>query len=266
VTTHMSTRNGIIPKHLSAMKTQNQIIVSMFFFVAPLLSLGQSDPQMAIITNARTSFARKLPSEVTLRGTVVIGTAPRAPSGTVRLVADDNNSNKAFFDLTTGKTSEEQWDDSSRRRCQFTAGEKIDSRLGPNCWLSVSWFLPQMSLAETPSKHLVRELVGRANEEGRDYYVVNTQRSPDVLFRNASERAQATEWSKMRLRLDPSTMLPESLSYVIFENNRVDLKNSVKVLYSDYFLDSGLMVPHRIRRFINNGLQSDIHIDTVTVK
>jgi len=69
----------------------------------------------------------------------------------------------------------------------------------------------------------------------------------------------------MDLYLDSTTLLPASLTFQVHPDNNMSVDIFVEVLFSDYRAISGVQVPFRVQKYLNNGLALDLQLETATI-
>jgi hypothetical protein len=230
-----------------------------------------SDPQaLALASRASTAMAGR----TVIEDMVLTGTASRIDGrvkekGTATLKALASGEARMDLDFASGRGGEVY---------SFSADGPRGAWIGPdgrqhlisfhNALIDVGWFAPLLVLQRiNASTHGV--IVASAES------IVQTGRSSDVLHAtvplpgpNASKhpawmRSLLEHASQFDLYLDSATLLPTEMTFNGHPDNNARKDLPVQVRYSEYGLVNGILVPFRIRKYVNNGLIYDIRVESV---
>jgi hypothetical protein len=88
----------------------------------------------------------------------------------------------------------------------------------------------------------------------------------NVAGNDTTNAEMLTGATRVRVMYDPQTLLPSSIEYAIHADNNLNTSLKVRVVYSDYQVVSGLPIPFRIDRYVNNSLQLSISVTNSSIQ
>lgn len=229
--------------------------VALPVLVCPGAAKSQVHPQSSNVI--ATSFGQQRPERMTLKGNIAMHIGPKVENGTVKMIVASKGERRFLVSLESGdQFGEEAWGFDSRFHCRTTARTVVSEKETPNCWLAVPWFFPTFGLASDPEVQL---------NDGADVPsgALRVHRATSLHFKQASGADAIGKSSVADLHIDPGTGLPASLTYKVQSESGRNVSLDVKVMYGDYHVHEGVQVPHSIKRYINNNLQSEIQVEQV---
>jgi hypothetical protein len=203
--------------------------------------------------------------DTTLTGSVHYVAGAEDEIGTATLKALVSGASSVDLALPSGKQSEVR-----NLTGVLPTGEWIDfegvshALVLHNLFNEPAWFSPVATITRVlATPQLVPNLVGAETINLQSVNHISISRTPDDS--SAPEAARA-HLSRLDLYLDPSTSLPQSLSFDIHPDNDAGLDIPVIVQFSDYRSVNGSMVPFHIQRYLDNtALVLDIQLSSATI-
>ena len=134
-----------------------------------------------------------------------------------------------------------------------------------NCNRPAVWFLPLISLqpAIIPTGIGVLDL-GNAVTNSVTYR--HLQVGSTFAATPASLAAQATQASVTDIDFDPSSLLPQTLTYQLHPDNGAAVLAPIQIRYSNYQKTNGVEIPYTIQRFVNGSLQLEIDVTSAQIR
>jgi len=137
-----------------------------------------------------------------------------------------------------------------------------------NALVDVGWFAPLLVLERigAGTHGVVVTSTGSAVQDGKSLHVLHVAvpiPGPNASKHPAWIRTLLEHAGQFDLKLDSATLLPVEMTFNGHPDNNVRRDLPVRIHYSDYRAVSGILVPFRIRKYVNNGLMYDIRIETV---
>lgn len=220
-----------------------------------------SDPQA--LTLAAQSIAAMTGgatiADATLTGTVNWIAGSDQESGAVTLMAKGVGESRIDLQLDRGTRSQIRNDIAGT----FPQGINIrpDGTKVPlamhNCWVNASWFFPALSFLNAASDPgLVFSYVGQETHRGiavQHLQVVRYLSGRSDSFASLTQRSSA-----MDIYLDSASLLPRAFVFNTHPDDDALTDIRAEVLFSSYQSVSGVQVPFRIQRLIQNGLAVDL--------
>jgi hypothetical protein len=197
--------------------------------------------------------------------------------GTARRIAgsDDETGNVTFKGLSTGPT---------RLDFSYPSGLQSEIRTVGNTGPSGAWSGPDgtlhpislhnlmnnasifqaFSLASfTSGKNIIVTYVGQEAKGGHlVYHVSASQQFPDS---QGSAATLAQHLTQTEIFLDVSTLLPVAFDFSAHPDSDGALDIPAELLFSDYRTVSGIKIPFRVQKFLNNGLVLDLNFQSALV-
>lgn len=207
---------------------------------------------------------------ITLSGSVSWIAGSLNESGTLSLKVSTDGATEENWTLPTQSHSESRSSWGSGRSCvQTDKAGKQHSHMNPDCLRGVPWFAPWMGLTMLPTGAVLAQDMTSSTDTGNGVERLSYQSSvaASLVAKTVSLITAAPQQSSaVSVLYDRTTALPSRLEYDYLVNS--DPANAIKykVVFSDYRPDAGLVVPHRIQRYIQRTLQADITINNVTAE
>ncbi|HXM97602.1 MAG TPA: hypothetical protein VN982_03935 [Candidatus Dormibacteraeota bacterium] len=186
-------------------------------------------------------------------------------TGTVALKAISGGAARMDANFSSGQRSEVQ---------NLLSGSPVGSWSGPdgifhpmayhNLMTDPCWFFPTLAISRTIStSSYASAYIGRETRNGQSVEHVQVWQATPVQTPVPIPGLQ--HFSQMDLYLDSTTLLPASLTFQVHPDNNMSVDIFVEVLFSDYRAISGVQVPFRVQKYLNNGLALDLQLETATI-
>jgi len=226
---------------------------------------AQGTTANSLLAQSASAFSGdQVVQKVQLSGTVTLNAGDLQDSGTITLTAAADGSLQTTLLLSSaGQRTETKTGIGSRADCQWSGADQTTHDVDPgNCWKSVVWFLPSISLQPSllPS-YLAAVDLGTVGSSANVYRHVQSQLAFSGL--SSSLTSQTAQQSITDLGFDPVTLLPSALAYTIHSDSGSAVI-AVEVHYSNYQRFSGLMIPCHIERYLNGSLELAIDVTQAT--
>ncbi len=208
---------------------------------------------------------------LTLSGTATWIAGSLNESGNVSLKVSTDGSTNEQWTLPTQSHShiESSW--ASGRACSHTDkdGKKHDVA-DPSCFRGVPWFAPWMGFTLLPSAVVLAQDGTQSTDtaDGVVRFNYKTNLAPASASSGSTPSAPdlVQQGSALAVLYDHATALPTSLEYDYMINSDSAYVIKYRIVFSDYRADAGLVLPHRIQRYVQRTLQADININSVTAE
>jgi hypothetical protein len=198
---------------------------------------------------------------VQLRGTAHAHVGSLEPSGTFTATVSSNGQAKVQLSIGELSRTETTEPSSAGKKCKWAGEDSVEHDVSHhNCQLAVSWLLPLLDLQarsstlhhtlEADSHNSSGQLLSLSEPAGND--------SAPALF--------ISQLSNAKLELDPTTFLPQSLSFNIHPDKDARTDIPIIVRYSDYRRVDGATLPFHIEKYLNNGPVLDLQVETAEVQ
>ena len=187
--------------------------------------------------------------------------------GTAQLQAKIDGSANVQLSLGSASRTETQTGADSSRSCQWidNAG-KSHAVLGANCFTAIPWFAPGLFTqvpSQMPSPIFTTD-DGVIVKQGLSFHQVRFFYGQ--VGANSTSTKQLLERSEVKVLYDPQTFLPASLEYNLHPDDN-DLQNiESRVVFSNYQLISGVMIPFHIEKFVNRSIQLKLDVSAASVE
>lgn len=206
--------------------------------------------------------------QIQLAGNATLYAGSLEDSGTVTLSASTNGSSEMQMRLmTAGSKTESQSGIGTSASCQWSGADGVIHRsVLENCARPLLWFLPAISLqpplimSGVTAADLGSEPVGNGTTNLRHLRTQLSFSGPPP-----SEITSLTEFSSEDLGLDPTTLLPSVLSFIVQPDVNIPSHVSIEIHYSQYQNVNGVQIPFHIQRFVNGSLQLDVLVNSVHI-
>jgi hypothetical protein len=198
-------------------------------------------------------------------------------SGTARRIAgsDDEAGNVTFKGLSSGP---------ARLDFSYPSGLRSEIRTVVNAGSAGAWsgpdgtlhpislhnlmnkarIFPAFTIASfTAGQNFIVTYVGQETKDGHSVYHLSASRQfPDS---EGSARTLAEHLTQTDIFLDISTLLPIAFDFSAHPDNDGALDIPAELLFSDYRTVSGIKIPFRVQKFLNNGLVLDLNFQNALV-
>ena len=247
------------------------------FFLVLLLFLVAGNPTWAQTTASQTATQEVTLLQHALWGGVPVPVHQVELSGTATQYAGSDVEQGAVTLTATaaGSSSMElSFGDMSRKvtttglgpgmECEWSKDGTSHQMDLMNCLKPLVWFLPGITLQSglMPNSLSVDDL-GTVRAGGMSFTRLRAQAVMSGLDTALLE--ESMKRSSMNLDLDPGTLLPARLSYILHPDSGSETKIHIQIRYSDYQKVDNAEIPYRIRRYVNGSLQLDIQINSVNL-
>lgn len=188
-------------------------------------------------------------------------------SGTGQLQANADGSTNVQLALGKASRTEVQGKADLSRACAWTDGTgKSHDIIGPNCLIAIPWFAPglfvQPSVALPPLLGTTDD--GTVSKDSSTFHQVSYLLK--LTGTNTSATNQRVKESAVKVFYDPETYLPASLEYFIHPDSDDSRNIPVRVVFSNYQVVSGVMLPFHIERYVNRTLQLRLDVSNASVQ
>lgn len=215
------------------------------------------------------SLLGKTLTGLTLSGSATWTAGSLKEDGTVSLAINPDGSLKETWTLPTQSHSVTETGFAAGKSCSYTDKAGIQhENTAANCAQPVAWFAPWVTLnLLTTSGLLSATDVTQAADTATG--IVKLQFATQLSSGQTDPviQAQLNELSNrtaVTVSFNQITALPASLSFDYVLDNDPKHVVAYQVVFSDYRLDQGFIVPHHIQRYIQRTLQADITITNVS--
>lgn len=201
-------------------------------------------------------------SSIQMSGSVTRIYGSDQQTGTVTLQASANGQSRMDLQLQKGSLIETQSASTAYEgQCTSTDFDGVvHAAATHNCWRGTVWFLPQLTLqsgagwADTVASSVM------AADGGVNLHL---ERHPNATM-SAEAAGVIARFSSVDLKIDPSGQ-PVSLAFDTHPENDSSIDIPTEMRFSDYRTVSGVSVPFRIQKFINDGLVLDLQITAAQI-
>jgi len=156
------------------------------------------------------------------------------------------------------------------RVCSYTDAKGSQHPLdGPNCLRAIPWFFP--SFAIHPTNVAVSSVVdstdAAASNQGlkKITYKVVIPTPPSTRSDVLETFAKLQDATAETIYYDSENALPKKLVYEQMSDADQSKGIEISVEFSDYRAESGFMIPHEIRQYVQRTLQLDFHVSEVAI-
>lgn len=133
-----------------------------------------------------------------------------------------------------------------------------------NLMTDSSWFFPAMTLTKWISNPgYAASYVGQETRNGETVQHITVSLLATVFSPEMSSTFQ--HLSKTEIYLDSASGLPVALAFATHPDNNGLLDIPVEIHLSDYRTVSGVQIPFRLQKFVNNSLLLDIHLEAASI-
>jgi hypothetical protein len=222
----------------------------------------------ALISQMSSAFSgSQVIHQITLSGNATWHAGSLVDSGPATLTASSDGQFHVTLQLSGGQKLEGRTGTGTTAACSYSGADGVAHNVDlANCWKPAVWFLPAISL---PMSLLSNSLIASDLGQGAIGSGTGTYRHLQARLQlsglSPQTLAHVTQQSVTDMGLDTSTMLPVLLAYRVYPDNGLQVVIAIEVHYSDYRDVNGVKIPFLIQRYINNSLQLEIAVESVSV-
>jgi len=133
-----------------------------------------------------------------------------------------------------------------------------------NCITDAAWFFPAFSSAFTNTSNVLLNYIGQTTLEGESVQHIRMLK-PLPNYPSDSATTLIVHLSQTDIYLDANSFLPVEFDFNVHPDQDAGVDIPVRVTFSTYQLVSGIQVPFHVQFYINNSLNLDIQITSVTI-
>lgn len=230
-------------------------------------AFGQGSSAAPFTAQLVTKFPSLLNSHsLTLDGDAEWIAGATRESGAAHIQVSSDGSSSIQLNLATASRTETRTALGTSRTCQWTdADGTTHSIAAQDCDQAVSWVAPLL-LAHPLTVIETLLIISDEGQVSRDGTLLRKIRySTSEPGKDATSTNGLTADTSVSVLYDPQTLLPASVEYVQHLDRDLLHGMNVRVTYSDYQSVSGIPVPMKIDRYVNNVLQLSISIHKVSL-
>jgi hypothetical protein len=203
-------------------------------------------------------------NDITLTGTAVRTAGSDAENGTVVLEALAGSGSR--MDLSLSNSTRHEVRNLSSNSVPQGYWIAPDGSQQPfslhNCMTDAAWFAPQLTvLSQLSNPNLIASYVGQETKAGaavQHLHFAFQSASPDPTGFFQGLTAE-------EVYLDATTFLPVAIAFNAHPDTDASINIAVEIDFSSYQSVSGVQVPFRIQKLINNGLVLDLTINSAKI-
>ena len=209
-------------------------------------------------------------SSITMSGSAVWTAGSLQETGSVVLKAGVDGSTSETWTLPSQSHARTEGSWSAGRSCSFTDNKGVaHADADPNCRRAVSWFAPWSGLALVSGGTLLGTDITQASDKANGVEKLAFQTSLSSGIQNsvsATELALLEARAAVTVTFDQKSALPTTVDFDQILDSDPSHTIKYQTVFSDFRTEAGLIVPHRIQRYIQRTLQADITITTVNLQ
>ena len=225
----------------------------------------QNPQAVALAAKALVALAGATPvNDITLTGTATRTAGSDVESGTVTLEALAGSGSRMDLNLSNDVRHEVRNLSSNSTPLGYWIGPDGSSHPFSlhNCMTDAAWFAPQLTvLSQLSNASLVASYVGQETRAGAAVQHLQFSFQPATADPTGLLQGLTAE----EVYLDASTFLPVAIVFNAHPDNDAGKNIAVEIDFSDYQSVSGVLVPFRIQKLINNGLVLDLTINSAKI-
>lgn len=262
-------RSGFVRK-LPVDLLAGTLLISSVCFASSVPVSSQPDVTALLLKiSLAFSSAGKQPTALTLNGTVDFTAGSAHESGTLQLKSSLDGSTSETWTLSTQSHSLTQGPLKGSRVCSYTdPGSKSHDAKDLNCLRVVPWFAPWLASGlVTPALTIATDMTKTTDSDAglqRLFFAPNVILSPDSAV--PFDVTVLPQMAGVSITYGALTALPSAMEYSQIVDSEPSHSLAIRVVYSDYRLESGYFIPHHLQRFVQRTLQADIQITSVTAE
>ena len=242
-------------------------LIPAFVCLAPCF-LARQAPGQSIGSGAAS--LPKIPTSVVLSGTVNQGVSSARETGNVTLTLNADGSTSEAWDLSSGQRSFVTYPFADGRNCRRTDSKGVTTEVATaGCFRSVPWFAPWLA-DKTVASSITTLLDGSTATDTaaglqKHLYSLTMPTPKDPKSHGARGLARIAAESSVLVTFDAATHLATRVDFN--EKSEANPLSQIEtyVLFSEYRLEGGFQIPHRIQRYVQRSLQADLQINSVTI-
>lgn len=225
----------------------------------------QNPQAVALALQSANAMTRGNPiADVTLSGTATRIAGSDEQTGTVTIQLKGTQESRIALALSGGTYTEIR---------NFVQGASAGSSTGldgvaramafHNCFTDAAWFFPALSSLSSAvsNPNAVISYVGPETHAGIEVQHIRfsqTINSPDSFSVQL-----IAHLSTIDFYLDSTSLLPVAMAFTTHPDNNGSLDIGVEVRFSNYQINSGVLTPLHIQKFINGNLYLDLIVNSV---
>jgi hypothetical protein len=248
--------------------------ISGLMLVLCFMAPGSANAQDALSTlllktNVAFSPSGKMPSTVTLKGTVEWTAGSTHESGDLQLKIAADGSTSEAWSLPTQSYSILQGALATGRACKYTDSANKEHTLRDlNCHRAVPWFSPWMGaqLNKSGLATAVDITDSSDSSSGLERVKFTSNMAAGDVSAATADGAQLQSATSVSITYAVATGLPEAIEYDQVFDSEASHSLKTRVVFSDYRSEAGFMVPHHLQRYIQRTLQADILVTSFTIE
>lgn len=218
---------------------------------------------ISLLSRAVGVLASGVPiNSITLTATVTRTAGSDVETGTATLEALGGAASRVSMSLSDGQQSEVINQSQGDTAGQWSGADAtVHPMAQHNCWIPASWFFPALVMGEALNDPSVS--ISYSGQETRDGVAVEHIRFWRVFASDGGSAAALTLLEHLTaadVYLDAATSAPVDLDFNIHPDNNAAQDIPVEIQYSGYQKMSGIFMPARVQKFINNSLFLDLNI------
>ncbi|PYU00231.1 MAG: hypothetical protein DMG38_09030 [Acidobacteria bacterium] len=229
-------------------------------------STTQSAPQaLSLLQNSLSALTGgQSVTDVTLSGTSRRIAGSEDETGTVTFEALSAGAARFDFSYPSGLRSEIRAVSNTGPSGAWSGSDGTMHPISLHNVMNNAGIFPAFSLAGFASgQNIVVTFIGQETKNGHSvYHVSGSQQFPDSA---PSAAALTQHLTQMEIFLDVSTLLPVAFDFSAHPDNDGALDIPAELLFSDYRTVSGIKIPFRVQKFLNNGLVLDLNFQNALV-
>ncbi len=215
-----------------------------------------------------TQSAAALTGGVALTDVTLSGTARRIAgsddeSGTAVLKATATGSSKLALSFASGNRNEVRANSNNSPTGSWSGPDGAAHPISYHNLMTDSGLFPAFALSNLlASQNTVAIYVGQETRNGSTVIHLSAyQQLPGITGDNA---VLPQHLSQVEIFLDPTTLLPASITFNIHPDDNALLDIPVQVDFSDYRPVNGAQIPLHVQKFLNNSLLLDFQFQNVS--
>lgn len=233
----------------------------------PLLAQGPASTVPDFLSKAQADESgQKLVNQVSLTAAVEWTAGSLHEHGTAQLQANADGSAGLQFDLGQASWHETQTKMDMSRTCDWTdSSGKTHSSIGLNCLTAIPWFSPLLVTQIAIQQPSLFDIADGGQVSKDDVPLHQVELDFKLGGVDTTSAKALIKTPKFKVLYDPQMLLPASLEYAIHPDGDDTRSIQVRVVYSDFRLVVGSMVPFHIERYVNHSLQLSLDINNAVI-
>jgi len=248
----------------SLLRLRPRLIELCCFLIGMGSVAGAQQTPLPVTTTLQSSLTA-LSGKTNVQDITIWGNVTAGPeSGTIELRATSAGQSRIDLNLTNGSKSELRSMSSDGPSGTWYGADQIAHPISQHNQLyEAAWFVPNIVIARLMSTSNVVNYLGQETKsKALALHFTGYQQLPAISNPLAT---QPKHLSQIDVYLDPSTWLPTVVSFNIHPDSDASVDIPVEIHFSDYKATNGILLPHSIQKYLNNGLVMDIQVQGVQV-